>query len=55
MPKIGEDLSLEPSLDEEDYIYDHRKYDDIEDEEDYISKLKNLTESSILRSEKDFA
>ncbi len=54
MPKIGEDLTLEPSLDEEDYICDHRKYDDIEDEEDYILKLKMLERKSILRSEKDF-
>lgn len=53
MPKIGEDLTLEPSLDEEDYINDHRKNDDI-DEDDYILKLKDRYQESILRSEKDF-
>ena len=52
MPRIGENLSLEPSLDEEDYINDHRKDDDI-DEEDYISILQNRYQA-ILGSEKDF-
>jgi hypothetical protein len=52
MPRIGENLSLEPSLDEEDYINDHRKDDDI-DEEDYILSLQNRYQA-ILGSEKDF-
>jgi|TARA_S200002703_G_scaffold75414_3_gene65065 hypothetical protein len=37
MPRIGYDLSLEPSLDEEDYI--HETSDDFE--EDYESKWEN--------------
>lgn len=41
MPRIGDDLSLEPSLDEEDYI--HETSDDFDDE-DYAEKWERIQE-----------
>ena len=40
MPRIGDDLSLEPSLDEEDYI--HETSDDFD--EDYEDKFRKAEE-----------
>ena len=39
MPRIGDDLSLEPSLDEEDYIHENS---DESDGEDYESKHEDV-------------
>lgn len=54
MPRIGDDLTLEPSLDEEDYIHDHRKNEKEIDEDQYLIELLDKYENSILRLEEDF-
>ncbi|MEE9353349.1 MAG: hypothetical protein V3U94_02880 [Candidatus Thorarchaeota archaeon] len=48
MPRIGNDLSLEPSLDEEDYI--HETSDDFdEDYEEKFSKAEEYRMENLLK------